>query len=179
MAGSLMMIALVSLMLSGWALTLFGLPGNWLIVLTSGFVWYFSPLAGAITVGGFTVIALITLAVVAEAVEWLSTTWGMGKLGASKQAGILALVGSIAGGLSGAGLGLPIPVVGPVLGLILLSALGAMAGAMLGEIWAGKSWQKESQSGSIAILGRLAGSAAKITIASIMVVKAGLPIIID
>jgi hypothetical protein len=154
-----------------WSMTLFGLPGNWLIVLGYGlFTWLGSEPQGALFswwVFGF----LIALAVIGEVIELLSSAYGL-KKGGSRKGALLALLGSFAGSFLGFILAFPIPVLGPLVGMVLFSAVGAMAGAYAGELWSGKPQDAALELGQIAFWARIMGTFAKVLIGSMMIALA-------
>jgi uncharacterized protein len=156
----------VSLFLS-WGLTVFGLPGNWImVILSAGFAWAFPEHFG------WTMVAVIAgLALVAEVIEFLASGAGLAK-GGSKRGAALAIVGSLVGSALGAAVGLPIPWIGSVVGVLIFSSLGAMGGAILGEVWKGKDTASSIQIGQAAFWGRLFGTLAKVLFGSIMIAVA-------
>jgi uncharacterized protein YqgC (DUF456 family) len=102
------------------ALVLFGLPGNWLMVLTTAlFAWWrwdervFS---------GGTLIAIAVLAVLGELIEFFAGMAGARKAGASWRASLAGILGAIIGAALGTAV-LPAPVVGTVVGACLGVAL--------------------------------------------------------
>jgi uncharacterized protein YqgC (DUF456 family) len=152
----------------GWLLTLFSLPGNWLIVLAAALFAYFTPEDSPWDLGWGWVAALLILALVGEVIEFIAAALGVKKHGGSRRGALLAIVGSLAGAMLGAAVGLPIPIVGSVAGVILGASFGAMAGAMLGEAWIGTSTEQRWRIGQGAFWGRLFGSLAKTAIGSLM-----------
>jgi uncharacterized protein len=153
---------------AGWLLTLFALPGNWLMVAAAAVYAFFVPGEGRLAVSWGLVIALVVLAVLGELLELLAGALGAKKGGGSKRAAVLAVLFSVPGAMIGAMVGMPIPVVGPLIGVILFAGLGAFAGAMLGESWKGRKLEESWQVGHGAFWGRVLGSLAKVMIASIM-----------
>lgn len=154
-----------------WVLTLFGLPGNWLIALTVLLFAYLFPEQGTEGLSWTVAFFVAGIAVVGEALEFFSGAAAVAK-GGSRRGALLAMVGSFAGSLFGAAVGIPIPVVGSVVGIILFASLGAMGGAILGEVWAGRSEQQSFEIGRVAFWGRLLGSLAKIIAGCVMVTTA-------
>lgn len=162
--------ALVLSTVGGWLLTLFSLPGNWIIV---GAAALFTALVGPDSMASLswtTVIALTALASLGEIVETAASAVGVARHGASKRAALLAIVGSVIGSLIGAAVGLPIPVIGSVVGAILFAGIGALVGAVLGEEWKGTPGPKSWRIGQAAFWGRLMGTLGKVAIASVMLV---------
>jgi len=158
---------LVVLVLVGWVLTVFSLPGNWLIVGGAAlYAWLFPVSESRLAIGWGVVAALAVLAVLGELVEFLAGALGAAKAGASKRSAVLALVGSLVGSLVGAFVGLPIPFVGSIVGAIVCAALGASVGAICGELWKGRELEESWTIGAAAFFGRLFGTIGKIIIGS-------------
>jgi uncharacterized protein YqgC (DUF456 family) len=153
---------------AGWLLTLFALPGNWLMVAAAAVYVFAVPGEHRVGIGWGVVIALIVLALLGELLELLASALGAARGGGSKRGAILAVMGSIPGAMLGALIGAPIPVVGSLVGIILFAGLGALGGAMLGEWWKGRKLHESWQVGQAAFWGRILGSLAKVMIASIM-----------
>ncbi len=135
----------------------FGLPGNWLMVITTAlFAWWqrannvFSP---------WTLAAMGLLAVTGEVVEFLAAAGGAKKAGAGTSASAAAILGAIVGAVFGTFF-IPVPVVGTILG----GGIGAGLAAWAVEIARGRKAEQAAQAGVGAGLGRLAGSAAKVAI---------------
>lgn len=161
-----LLLAIVGL---AWIATLFGVPGNWLMVLAVAIYALFIPTDSPMVIGWAAVAALAVLAVVGEVVEFLAGALGVAREGGSKRGAALALGGSIVGGIVGFFVGVPIPLFGPILAAILFAGLGALGGAMLGERWRGRSWRESWQIGKAAFRGRLFGTLAKAAIGLVMI----------
>jgi len=146
---------------AGWCLTLVGLPGNWLIVGVSALVAWLFPLQEGLGFGWKTVGLLAGFALLGEILEAVAGAAGLAK-GGSRRGAIGGMIGSFAGAIIGTGFG-------PIVGTILLAAVGAMVGAIIGETTGGKSLESSVVIGKAAFVGRLLATAAKVTIASIMV----------
>lgn len=163
---------LIVVLLIGWVLTAFTLPGNWLMVLaTAVFAFFFPDVEGG-GIGWVVVGILLLLAILGELIELAAGAIGAARVGGSKRGAALAMVGSLIGAVVGAIVGLPIPVVGTVVGAILFAGIGSLAGAMLGESWKGRDLETGWKIGQAAFWGRLLGSAAKVTVGSIIFVVA-------
>ncbi len=107
---------LVLLNLLGLMLVLFGLPGNWLMVLsTSLFAWW--TWDRGVFAGG-TLIAIAVLAAVGELSEFLGGMVGARKAGASWRASFAGILGAVVGALGGT-VAFPVPLVGTVVGACL------------------------------------------------------------
>ncbi|RPI88784.1 MAG: DUF456 domain-containing protein [Planctomycetaceae bacterium] len=156
--------------LTGFVGTVFGLPGNWLMVLLTVLFTLFVKTADG---GGMTWIAcgsVIALAVVGEILEFAVGAAGAAKQGASRRAMILATLGAIAGSFAGSAVGSTlVPVAGTVVGAIGGGAAGAFLGALGGEYWRGSDHQKGFSVGTAAFAGRLLGTVAKLLVAAAMV----------
>lgn len=165
-AYAVLLLAVVGL---AWVATLFGLPGNWLMVLATGLYAVLIPADSPVVIGWTVVVVLAVLALVGEVVEFVAGALEVARGGGSKRGAALALAGSIVGGIVGLFVGLPIPVLGSVLAAILFASLGALAGAMLGERWRGRSWRESWHIGKAAFRGRLFGTLAKAAVGLVMI----------
>ena len=163
-------ILLTLVLAASWLAQVVGLPGNWLIVIAVAiYAWALPPEAGA-AIGWYVVIALVVVALLAEAAELAAAALGVSKAGGSRRGALLAILGSIVGGIIGAIVGLPIPLVGSLVAAVVFGGLGALVGAMAGESWKGRDFDSSLEIGKAAFVGRMLGTAAKMVAASIMVV---------
>lgn len=162
-------LLLVVVLLACWALTLLGMPGNWLMVAAAAVYAFFMPPESTVAIGWQVVAGLLVLAIVGEVVEFLAGAMGVAKAGGSRRGAVLALLGSIVGALVGLVVGLPIPLIGSVVAAVLFAGLGAMAGAILGETWAGSTADKSWQVAKLAFWGRLAGTLGKVLVGAAMI----------
>jgi hypothetical protein len=162
-------LLLILILLACLVLTLFGLPGNWLIVVITAVYACLRPAGSAAAIGWKSVAILLVIAIAGEVVELSAATVGTAKAGGSRRGAALALICSIVGAIVGMFIGIPVPLVGSILGALLFAGVGALAGAMLGELWAGKDWYASWQIGKAAFRGRLAGTLAKICLGGLMV----------
>jgi uncharacterized protein YqgC (DUF456 family) len=144
-----------------WISTLFGLPGNWLILAAAAIYAWLGPDMPTLSLTWQPVAIVAALAVAGEGVELLAGALGAAKKGGSKRGAALALLGSLIGAVVGVFVGIPVPVVGPILSALLFASLGAFCGAMLGEHWKGRELQDSWQIGKAAFWGRLWGTLAK------------------
>src|SRR5262245_43829261 len=135
-------ILLFLLLALGWGLTLFSLPGNWLIVAAAAAYAFLTPDGNEPLIGWTTVAVLAGLATLAEVLEFAAGAVGASRAGGSKRGALLAIVGAVVGSAAGAVIGLPIPVVGSIAGVLLFASLGAMAGAIVGESWKGRTLEE-------------------------------------
>ncbi len=159
---------LIVFSIGAWALTLFGLPGNWIM---AGVALLYDLLAKDGTrpeLGTTVVVSLFVLAAVGEALEFLAGALGAARKGGSRRGAVYALIGSTIGGVLGAVVGLPVPVVGSVLGVVIFAGIGALLGAVLGEIQHGQELSTSVDIGVAAFWGRLLGSLAKTLVGGVM-----------
>lgn len=167
--GVLWAILLVLVLAAGWALNLFGLPGNWLnVAAVVCYAWLF-PAGQRLSVSWWVVSAVLLLAVAGEVLELVAGAAGARRVGGSRRGAVLALAGSVAGSLIGAAIGLPIPIIGSLAAIVLGAALGALGGAMLGESWKGRHLDHGWQVGQAAFWGRLLGTGSKLAIGAAIV----------
>lgn len=159
----LLLITLTLLTISGWAMNLLGMPGNWLMVALAVGAYFLFASDRLAHVGLLPLALILSVTALGELLEFAAGALGASKLGASKRATVLAVVGSISGAIVGlvAGAIIPIPIVGSLIGSLLLGGLGAAVGAVGGERWAGKSWDDSMQVGHAAFWGRLLGTFGK------------------
>ncbi len=152
-------------------LTLVGLPGTWAIVVTGALLAWLAPVFAFINVSWGYVAALVGLAMLGELIEFVASAAGVGKLGGSRRAAVLAIVGSLVGaifGMTAFAAIIPIPVVGSLIGSVLMGGLGAAVGAFIGERMIGKDLDGSIKVGFAAFLGRIFGTVGKTLCATIM-----------
>jgi len=139
------------------ALTLFMLPGNWVMVaLTLAVAWW---QADGEMFSVPVLASIVVLALVGEIVEFTSSAAGARRAGASRVAGLFAIVGAVVGAILGTAL-IPVPVIGTLIGL----AAGAFAGACAIELVIGRGVAGAVRSGVGAGAGGLAGTVLKFLI---------------
>lgn len=135
-------------------LVFFGLPGNWLIVISTCLFAWWRWTDGVFSI--YTLIAVTILAVLGELIEFLAGAGGAKKAGAGWRGSIGAIVGAVIGAIIGT-FTLPIPVLGTL--------LGACAGAGLGawglELAGGRKLQDSVRSGIGAGVGEFLGITTK------------------
>lgn len=151
-----------------WATNLIGLPGNWLIAVTTAmYVWLTrSPDSG--TIGWWVIGVVMALAIFGEIVELAASSVGVKRVGGARRSSVLALVGSIVGAITGVIVGVPIPIVGSVIAALAFGGIGAFAGAWIGEVSAGRSYSQSSRVGEAAFWGRIVGTLSKTMIGAVM-----------
>lgn len=148
----LLLIALVLICLGGILVSALQLPGNWLILAAAvGYDAYYQWQR----LGWKWLAVLGALAAAGELAELLSTAIAAQRAGASRRAGIGALVGGFAGMLL---LSIPIPVIGTIIG----GVVGCFAGALVMELTLHDDLAKGTRVGVSASIGRLLGLVAKL-----------------
>jgi uncharacterized protein YqgC (DUF456 family) len=151
---------------AGLALIPFGLPGIWLMALsTVGLAWWQSD-AGMIGVDA--IVAVLVLAALSEVFELLSSMAGTKVAGGTRRGAWGGLVGGFGGAIFCTGL-IPIPVVGTVFG----ACLGALIGGAAFELLGGRELKPALRSGSGAAAGRLVGTTIKLAFGVAVWVVAG------
>lgn len=163
---------LITAIVAGWALTLMGLPGNWLMVVAVALYAWLAPTTGSTQIAWTTPLVMTVLAAGGELAELAAGVWGAHRAGGSRRAAIFSLIGSMAGALLGAAFGLPIPLLGPPLAALLGGALGALAGAVFAEYTRGETSRQSLRVGVAAFAGRLLGTGVKTLVATILAVMA-------
>jgi uncharacterized protein len=145
--------------LLGLALIPLGLPGLWVIVLgILGFGW----LTEFRTLGVGSIVTVLGLALLGEAVEAVVGFRFAQRYGGSRRAGWGALVG----GLIGAIIGVQVPVIGSVIG----GFLGAFLGAALFEYSKARHSEGAVRAGWGAVLGRAVAAGVKTGVGIVLVV---------
>ena len=162
-------LLLIGVLLVCLALTMLGLPGNWLIVAATAIYAYLTSAQSSAAIGWKPIVVLLVLASLGEVIELLAAATGTAKAGGSKRSAALALAGSIAGAVIGIIVGIPVPLLGPILAALLFAGLGACVGAMLGELWVGQNLDASWRIGQAAFWGRLAGTLGKMLVGVVMV----------
>ncbi len=138
-------------------LVLFGLPGNWLLVIsTCLFAWWQSD---AKVFSIYTLVAIVVLAVIGELFEFFGGMRGARKSGASRLGSVAALAGAIIGAILGTFL---IPIL--FLGTLLGACIGAGLGALVMEFARGKELKESARHAVGAGLGEFLGITSKFAI---------------
>lgn len=99
------------------------------------------------SVAWWVLVILGLLAAMSLVVDFLATTYGAKKLGATKRGIVGAMIGAVVGLF-----------VFPPFGLLIMPFLGAL----LGELSGGREWKESAKAGVGATLGVLAGAAGKL-----------------
>lgn len=151
--------------LVGLALDLVGLFGNWIILAAVALAWVAT---GFTHFSGLGIIILAVLAVFGELIEFLASSVGAARFGASKGAMVAAVVGCIAGAIIGAPFLL-------IIGAIIGGVLGAFVGAAGYEIlMTQKDYDSAMKIGFGAAIGKLGGMLGKLAMGALMIVVAAL-----
>ncbi len=138
-----------------FVLVLLRLPGIWLMVLSTALVAWWRWDEGMFSI--WTLIAILILAFVSEALEFLAGAAGTRKAGGSRWAAAVSIAGGIAGAIIGT-FAIPVPVLGSLIGAIA----GATLGAWLTELVIGREMHEAVKSGAGAGAGTLAGALIKL-----------------
>lgn len=117
-------IVLITLQITGLVLNILGMPGLWVMVLSTGAYMWITGDQQYVSI--WTLVFLFVLAILAEIVEFLAGSAGAKKAGASALGQFGAVIGGVVGAIVGT-IVLPVPVVGTVVGACLGSFLGSMA----------------------------------------------------
>jgi len=149
------LIVTILLIVLGIILTLFGLPGTFLIAITGGI---YNLITWSWTISIKTIILLFGLAIAGEILEMLITI----KSKTSKQ----AIIGSIIGAIVGATILSIIPIIGTLIGLLL----GAMIGAAITEYARTENIRKALKSAKTILVSRAIITLTKFTIAIIQII---------
>jgi hypothetical protein len=153
---------------TAWLLTLFTLPGNWIVVATAALFAFLLPEEAGRGITWVTVGMLVGLAIVGEIVEFGAGAAGAAKQGASRRSIVLSIVGAMIGSITGLAIGAPIPILGSFIMAVLGGAAGAFAGGYLGEAWKGRTEEERIAVGRGAFAGRLWGTVGKLAVGAIM-----------
>jgi uncharacterized protein YqgC (DUF456 family) len=153
----LLLILLILLNVIWLMLVLFGLPGNWLVVISTCLFAWWRWEDGVFSI--YTLIAIVVLACLGELFELLGGMFGAKRAGASRRGSIAALAGAITGAILGTFM---IPVL--FLGTVLGACIGAGLGAWAIEVSRGRKMEESVRCGLGAGLGELLGITAKFTI---------------
>ena len=152
--------ALLLAILNGlWLLSvLLGLPGTWLMVLSTLLLAWWQHHSGQPPLFGVPVLVVIcALALAGEISELLAGALGSKTAGGSRRGALGALIGALVGGLVGTFV-IPILIVGSLIGTCGGAALGALGMELHGR----RSFGAALRSGAGAGAGRLLGTVAKL-----------------
>lgn len=138
-------------------LVVFGLPGNWLIVISACLFAWWRAEDGVFSL--YTLFFITALAVLGEVVEFFSGLAGAQKAGSGWRGSLGALVGALTGAILGTFL-IPIPLFGTLIG----SCVGAGIGAWVLELLSGRRMKELARLAAGAGLGRFLGTTTKIAL---------------
>lgn len=149
------------------ALLVLGLPGTWLILLSTIIAawlqWDTTVPAADQVIGLYVLLSLLGLAVLGEILEFIAGAAGARKAGGSAKGALAAIVGGIIGAIVGTVL-IPIPVLGTLLG----AAAGAGLAALGVELAEGRPLEASVRVGVGAGVGRLLGTLYKLVVGVVM-----------
>ncbi len=138
-------------------LVLFGLPGNWLMIISACSLTWWRYDDGIFSVP--VIVIVVILAVIGEIVEFFAGMTGAKKAGASWFGSMAAIIGSIAGAFFGTFL-IPLPIIGTLFG----ACCGAAVGTIGVELLCGKDLHESFRFGLGAGVGDLIGKTGKFII---------------
>jgi len=142
-------------------LVFFGLPGNWLIVISAClFAWW---RAEDSVFSIYTLLTITALAVSGELLEFLAGAGGAKRAGAGWRGSIGALAGAVTGAILGTVL-IPIPLLGTLIG----ACVGAGLGAWGLELAGGRKLQDSVHYGIGAGIGELLGITSKFILGTLI-----------
>jgi uncharacterized protein len=150
----LLYILLLLILLTGVALNLFTLPGNWVMFLA---VILYDWATRWRHIHWAWLAVLLVIALVAEVVEFSASGKGVKQLGGTIWGTVGALFGALLGGIFLTGL-IPVPVIGTIAGILIGTFLGAMGAEFLVS---GKQVGRSAMIGYGAAKGRLYGTLLK------------------
>jgi len=142
---------------------IFGLPGTWLMVLSTAVAawlqWQRGLPASQQAIGIWTLLSLLGLATLGEILEFIAGAAGARKAGGSARGALAAILGGVVGAIVGT-FTIPIPLLGSLLG----AAAGAGLGAWSVELAGGKTMESSVRIGMGAGVGRLLGTVYKLLV---------------
>jgi uncharacterized protein YqgC (DUF456 family) len=157
-----LLLTLLILLNAVWlVLVIFGLPGNWLIVISTCLFAWWRWEDGVFSI--YVLIAMVALAVLGELFEFLGGMHGAKRAGASWRGSIAAIAGAVAGAVIGTFL---IPVL--FLGTVLGACIGAGLATWSLELSRGRKMDESVRCAVGAGLGELLGITAKVTVGIII-----------
>jgi uncharacterized protein YqgC (DUF456 family) len=152
-------VFLVVLNTAWLCLNAFGLPGNWLMLIsTCAFAWWRRS-EGVFSI--YTLIVIAMLAVAGELVEFFAGMSGARRAGASWRGSVGALMGAVVGAVVGT-------LVTPVIGTVFGACVGAGVGAWGLELTAGKRMKESVRYGLGAGVGELVGITSKLALGALI-----------
>ena len=157
-----LLVVILLLLNAAWlALVALGLPGTWLMVITTALVawwqWPADSTTDAPMIGIGVLAAIVVVATLAEVLELIAGVVGAKATGGGRRGSIGALAGGLIGALAGTFL-IPIPLLGSLVG----ACLGAGLGAWGLELSGGRQQGAALKAGVGAGVGRFFGTVAKL-----------------
>jgi uncharacterized protein len=150
----LLYILLLLFLLTGVALNLFTLPGNWIMFLA---VVLYDWATRWRHIHWAWLAVLLVIALAAEVIEFTAAGKGVKQLGGTIWGTVGALLGALLGAIFLTGL-IPVPIIGTIAGILI----GTFLGAMLAELMvSGKEVGRSAMIGYGAAKGRLYGTLVK------------------
>ncbi len=157
-------LLLVTLNTCAFVATAMQLPGNWaMLFMTACLAWGYWDHEPARLIGGWTLAALLGLAIAGEIAETALAGVASRKAGGTRRGAVLAIVGAIPGAIVGSLL-IPVPIIGTLIG----AATGAGLGSFAGDAWARQPIRHAVRAARGAAVGKLTGTAAKLTVGAAM-----------
>ena len=146
----------------GWlVLVVLGLPGTWLMVISTvalaWWQWDGGESSGQHMFGAATLVAVVIVAALGEVLEFISGAVGTKKAGGTRWGSVGALVGGVIGAIAATFL-IPIPLLGSLIG----ACGGAAVGAWGLELRSGHGMSGSVKSGIGAGVGRFVGTISKL-----------------
>ncbi len=165
---------LLTLINALWLFTiLFGMPGTWLMVLSTAVVawleWEPGRPAADQPISIWTLLALVCLAFIGEILEFIAGAAGAKKAGGSPRSALAAIFGGVIGAIVGTFV-IPIPLLGSLIG----AAAGAGIGAASIELASGRPMELSIRVGMGAGVGRLLGTIYKLIVGAVIWITATL-----
>ncbi len=157
-----------------WFMTLFGLPGNWLIVALAAVATWLAPEGLRVQTAPMVLGVLAALAAAGELAEFAAGSAAANRAGGTRRGAVGAIAGAMLGAVAGATIGLPLPIIGSAVAAVLGGAVGALAGALVLEFHGGRDLAASWRIGHAAFWGRLLGTLSKAAIGAVMVVVAAI-----
>jgi uncharacterized protein len=152
--------AFVLAIITGLLLDLVGLFGNWIILGAVAIAWLAT---GFTHFSGTVIIVLLVLAILGEVVEFIASSMGAARFGASKGAMVAALVGCIVGAIVGAPFFL-------IIGAVVGALVGAFTAAAAYEVlMSQKDYDVAMRVGFGATVGKIGGILGKLAVGVLMV----------
>ena len=165
----LWIVLFILLLIVLWLTSLFGLPGNWMMIGAAA-IWTWLVGESFAEIGWISILLVIVLAALGELLEFGASVLGTRHVGGGRRAATLSVIGSIVGGIVGIFIGLPIPIVGWIIGSLIFACVGALIGAIIGEKWQGSNFNTSLKVGGAAFAGRFVGTVSKIVIGAVILV---------